>query len=271
MFADYWAAGGYPWKTIPAAPFPKLLETIPLFSAGTALSAFRAQLAAPNSPQLAAFVAIAQACAAVRPNAIWRLGAEPEGSWEPWYATADPADYSAILDIIIPAVIAVAPSITFQLDVNNGWFAAPNGSQFNPALLYSAAVLALPAVKYIGMDTYAEYWGTLAAGQTLQQACLNQALTGNGYGLEWLATFAAVNHLQVGIAEFGPSIRTSGTQVVGSGDDPAFVTGVLNWFKGLGTLGGYLTFFDVNASDGNHQITGGSFPNALAAANALVG
>lgn len=275
MFHDYWA-NSYPWSTmaslLKASPFTHFLLTTHLWaSTGQyTLSQFLADLKAPNSSQLAGFVQIAQGMASTGKQCIIRLSAEPEGGWEPDNATADPADYSACLDIIIPAMSTAFPALEFQLDFDNGWFnITGTGTEFNPGSLYSAAVLALPQVKYIGMDTYAEFWGTVPSGQTMSQADWNQLLT-NQYGLQWLQVFAAAHNLQVGIAEFGPSIRSNGTQVVGTGDDPFYVTSFFNWFKSLGNLAGYVTFFDVNASDGNHNITGGSFPQSLAAAKAAI-
>lgn len=268
MFGDYWAAGGYPFSTIKAMPFPKFLLTTHLWaSSGEYTQAsFLAALKTPNSPQLASFVSIAQGMASTGKQCIIRLSAEPEGGWEPDNATADPVDYSASLDIIIPAMVAAFPTLEFTLDFDNGWFNLPGtGTEFNPNTLYSEAVLSLPNVKYVGMDTYAEFWGTVPAGQTMSQINWSTLLT-QQYGLQWLQQFAVAHDLQVGISEFGPSLRPT----VGTGDDPYFITQFFNWFKGLGANAGFVCFFDVDASDGDHQITSGRFPQSLAAAQAAI-
>ena len=271
MFGDYWATGGYPFSTIATMPFPKFLLTTHLWASSGeyTMAQFLADLKTANSTQLASFVSIAAGMKSTGKECIIRLSAEPEGQWEPDWAVNDPADYSACLDIIIPAMVAEFPALEFTLDFDNGWFNTSAGTEFNPATLYSTAVLDLPQVKYVGMDTYAEFWGTVPSGQTMSEADWNQLLT-NQYGLQWLQAFAEAHNLQVGISEFGPSIRTSGSQVVGTGDDPYYITQFFDWFNGLGTTAGFVCFFDCDASDGNHQITGGDFPNSLAAAQAAI-
>ena len=68
--------------------------------------------------------------------------------------------------------------------------------------------------------------------------------------------------------EWGVAIRSDGH---GLGDDPFFVNNMVAWMKNPANDVAYETYFDVNSGGVNSDLTGGSFPNSLAAFTAGLG
>jgi len=79
-------------------------------------------------------------------------------------------------------------------------------------------------------------------------------------GLQWLSSFAAAHHKPAVIPEWGVTLRSDGH---GLGDDPLFVAEMAQWIASHDVA--FTSYFDLNASDGEHGIGDGHFPQAFAA------
>jgi hypothetical protein len=80
--------------------------------------------------------------------------------------------------------------------------------------------------------------------------------------------FAAAEGKPLAICEWGTAIRSDGH---GLGDDPLYITNFLAWMKYPADDVAYESYFNANSGGVNSVITGGSFPNALAAFKAALG
>jgi hypothetical protein len=70
------------------------------------------------------------------------------------------------------------------------------------------------------------------------------------------------------LPEWGVIIRSDGH---GLGDDPYYINHMVSWMETASNDVAYEAYFDYDASGLNSQITGGSFPNSLAAFTANLG
>ena len=110
-------------------------------------------------------------------NCIIRLGWEFNGSWAPWFATTgQEANFTAYWQNIVNTMSAIIPDLKFIWDPNvgNNWGSSALENYY-PGSSY---------VNYIGMDVY----DTVSAGGS---AAWPVYLNEDGYGLNWLAKFAA--------------------------------------------------------------------------------
>ena len=184
-------------------------------------------------------------------NAILRLGWEFNGNWFPWSVAnaTDAANYAAYWRQIVTTMRAV-PGANFAFDWN------PNGGgtpTWDPALAYPGNAY----VDYIGLDVYDECWCTPQTPQNSWSTMVNA-----GWGLTWLANFAASEGKPVSFPEWSDTIRNDGH---GLGDDPYFIDQFANWIASHNVA--FTDIFSYNDSAGgqDNDITDGNFPNALAA------
>jgi hypothetical protein len=77
--------------------------------------------------------------------------------------------------------------------------------------------------------------------------------------------FASANGKPLAFTEWGVAIRSDGH---GLGDDPYYVSQMVAWMHANNVA--YETYFDANSGGVNSLITGGSFPNSLAAFTAAL-
>ena len=80
--------------------------------------------------------------------------------------------------------------------------------------------------------------------------------------------FASSQGKPLAFPEWGVIIRSDGH---GLGDDPNYINQMTSWMKNAANDVTYESYFDFDASGLNSQITGGSFPNSLAAFEADLG
>ena len=80
--------------------------------------------------------------------------------------------------------------------------------------------------------------------------------------------FAAAQGKPLAICEWGIAFLTSGH---GLGDDPHYVNEMVSWMQNPSNDVTYESYFDANSGGVNSLITGGSFPNSLAAFSADLG
>jgi hypothetical protein len=74
--------------------------------------------------------------------------------------------------------------------------------------------------------------------------------------------FASSHGKPLSFPEWGLAIRSDGH---GLGDDPYFINQMVSWMENPANDVTYETYFDANSGGVNSLITGGSFPNGLAA------
>jgi hypothetical protein len=180
--------------------------------------------------------------AAGQGNAILRLGWEFGGGWYAWAVktTADAANYAAYWRQIVTTMRSVAPNLQFDWNPIWGW------QQVNPELAYPGDAY----VDMVGIDVYDQSW---ISNYTDAVARWNDALTAN-WGLQWQRDFAAEHGKPMSFPEWGLAIRDDGH---GGGDDPYFIQQMASWIAQNNVA--YHVYFDVDVSDGQHQLTDSVF------------
>jgi beta-mannanase len=128
-------------------------------------------------------------------------------------------------------------------------------SGYNVALAYPGNAY----VDDIGLDAYDQTWAT---PQTPANAWASTTLP----TLNAAKSFAASEGKPTVFCEWGVAIRSDGH---GLGDDPLYVNNMIAWMHNAANNVAYESYFDYNTlpvgGDTNADITGGSFPNSLAA------
>jgi hypothetical protein len=228
---------------------------IPTDAAGTPVATLGAGATGAYN---ASYVTLAQTLvAAGDATAYLRLGWEFDGGWMPWSATtpAAEASYAAYFDQIVTAMRSV-PGADFSF-VWNPDAGAFTQAGYNVALAYPGSAY----VNVIGLDTYDQTW---VSPQTPANAWNETTLP----SLVAASAFAASVAKPLALTEWGTAIRSDGH---GLGDDPLFVTNMTAWIKNPADNVLFESYFDVNSGGTNSDLTGGSFPNSLAAFRADLG
>jgi hypothetical protein len=205
-----------------------------------------------------AYVTLAQTLvAAGQGNAYLRLGWEFDGGWMPWNATTPSAEaaYAAYFDQIVTAMRTV-PGAAFRF-VWNPDAGAFTQSGYNVALAYPGSAF----VNVIGLDAYDQTW---VSPQTPANAWSQTTAP----TLVAAQHFAAAQAKPLAFPEWGVALRSDGH---GLGDDPLFVSNLVAWMKSPANDVAYETYFDANSGGVDSDLTGGAFPNALAAFSAGLG
>jgi hypothetical protein len=190
-------------------------------------------------------------------NAYLRLGWEFDGSWFAWNATtpANEANFAAYFQQIVTAMRSVpGANFKFVWNPDAGAFTTPG---YNVALAYPGNAY----VNDIGLDAYDQSWVTPLTAANAWDETLLPALTA-------AQQFAAAQGKPLAICEWGTAIRSDGH---GLGDDPLYISNFLAWMKYPADDVAYESYFNANSGGVNSVITGGSFPNALAAFKAALG
>ncbi len=248
LFADGWQGTGYTLSLgVPIIPTNANNVAVGTLATG-ATGAYNSY-----------FVTLGQTLvAAGESNAYLRLGWEFDGNWYAWDAAtpAAEANYAAYFDQIVTAMRTVSGQ-NFKFVWN------PDASAFVPdqAVVSGYNVsLAYPGNAYvneIGLDAYDQSWAT---PQTPTNAWADSTLP----ALSAAETFAAAQGKPLAFCEWGIAIRSDGH---GLGDDPLYVNNMVSWMRAHSVA--YESYFDYNTlpvgGDTNAAITGGSFPNSLAA------
>jgi len=188
-------------------------------------------------------------------DAILRPGWEFNGTWYRWKVrtAAGAAAYAAYFRQIVDAMRSV-PGESFAFvwnpDANRSY------GRYTPSQAYPGNAY----VDYIGVDLYDESWT-----QPITPAHAWSTYTTDGWGLDWLASFAAAQDKPIVFPEWGVAVRSDGH---GLGDDPYFVNQFAAWITTHDVAWtGIFSFDDVQQDD----ITDGSFPSALGAFQADFG
>ena len=204
------------------------------------------------------FVTLAQALvAAGDADAYLRLGFEFDGNWNAWYAgtPAAEANFAAYFDQIVTAMRSVAgANFRFVWNPDADAFTA---SGYNVALAYPGNAY----VNVIGLDAYDQSWASPQTPATAWNDTVLPELTA-------AQQFAAAQGKPLAFTEWGDIIRSDGH---GLGDDPLYMTNMLAWMHNPANNVAFETYFDFDASGVNSDLTGGDFPNSLAALKADLG
>jgi hypothetical protein len=178
-------------------------------------------------------------------DAIIRLGHEANAHWFDWAAAQDPNAYVQYFRRIVE-VMRDVPGSDFRFD----WTVA-RGSQAVPAdSIYPGD----DVVDIIGMDVY-DQDPEHPPGEERWQKFRTQP-----YGLDWLSGFAAARGKPISIGEWGVAATDNGN---GGGDNPYFIDRMHEWIDSNSVL--YHVYFEVDAEDGAHRLTGELFPASAAA------
>jgi hypothetical protein len=179
-------------------------------------------------------------------DAILRLGWEFDGDWFPWAAGRDPTAFVTYWRRAVDAIRAV-PGAHFTFD----WTAAVDGGGIAPDQVYPGDAY----VDVIGLDVYDQGW----ADGFRDAASRWRTLRDGRFGLRWHRTFAAAHGKPESFPEWGLADRPDGH---GGGDDAAFVRRMHAWIAAGNVR--YHCYFDFDAQDGRHRISGGALPAGAA-------
>ena len=116
-------------------------------------------------------------------------------------------------------------------------------------------------VDVIGLDTYDQSWAT---PQTPTNAWSSTTLPSLTAALH----FASAEGKPLAFPEWGVTIRSDGH---GLGDDPYYINHMVSWMETSSNNVVFESYFDDDTGGVNSTITGGSFPESLAAFTADLG
>ena len=105
----------------------------------------------------------------------------------------------------------------------------------------------------MGLDLYDQVWGIPLDPKLAWARYVTEA-----NGLAWLSSFASAHEKRMVIPEWGVTIRADGH---GLGDDPLFVADIATWISTHDVA--FTSYFDVDASDGQHDILDHAFSRSL--------
>jgi hypothetical protein len=213
-------------------------------------------------------------------NTIIRLGHEFNGNWYTWSCLnqAGALNYAEYFRKIVTTMRAVpgAANLRFCWNGNIGW------TGYSVADAYPGDAY----VDYIGVDIYDQSWATNtypyttstypygADALTRQQNAWNSIAGTANYGLAWWKNFAASRGKPLTIPEWG---STSREDTHGGLDNPYYIQKMYDFIQEPANNVAWHVYFDVNASDGGHQLTQlpgrgpTQFPNAAALFRRLFG
>jgi len=203
------------------------------------------------------FVTLAQGLVAGgQGSSIIRLGWEFNGSWFPWAAANQAANFIAYWQQIVTAMRSVSgANFKFEWNPASGDQSAGAGNlaDYYPGNSY---------VDLIGLDVYDISWGSYPGA-----AAEFTTLVTEHYGLKWLASFAAQQGKPMTLPEWGlgsgdsnngAPVSAPGTETSG-GDDPTFINDMAGWIAAHDVY--EATLWDINSS----LVSPTSNPNSLAA------
>ncbi len=222
---------------------------IPTNSSGTAVGTLADGAKGAYNPY---FVSLAQTLVAGgEADAYLRIGWEFDGSWFAWNATTASAEanYAAYFQQIVTAMRSV-PGEDFQFVWN------PDATAFTQSgYSVEAAYPGSAYVDVIGLDAYDATWATPQTPSNAWSSTMLPALTA-------AQKFASSQGKPLAFTEWGVIIRSDGH---GLGDDPYYVNQMISWMRTASNDVAFEAYFDYDQSGLNSQITGGSFPDSLAA------
>jgi hypothetical protein len=227
---------------------------VPMFPSGVGASLATGATGAYDSY----FTTLAQTLvAAGQANAYLRLGWEFDGSWTAWYAGTPSAEasFATYFQQIVTSMRSVSGEhFRFVWNPDAGAFTESGYS-------LAAAYPGNDYVDVIGLDTYDQSWAT---PQTPTNAWSSTTLPSLTAALQ----FASAEGKPLAFPEWGVTIRSDGH---GLGDDPYYINHMVSWMETSSNDVVFENYFDDDTGGVNATITGGSFPESLAAFTADLG
>jgi hypothetical protein len=221
---------------------------VPMFPTGVGASLATGATGAYDSY----FTTLAQTLvAAGQANAYLRLGWEFDGSWTAWYAGTPSAEasFATYFQQIVTAMRSVSGEhFRFVWNPDSGAFTESGYS-------VAAAYPGNDYVDVIGLDAYDQSWAT---PQTPTNAWSSTSLP----SLTAAQQFASAEGKPLAFPEWGVTIRSDGH---GLGDDPYYINHMVSWMETGSNDVAFESYFDDSTGGVNSLITGGSFPESLAA------
>ena len=153
-------------------------------------------------------------------NTMVRLGWEFNGDWFPWAANTMAAEFVAAFRRIVTVLRRTIPGLPTMWNPTRGDFGVGNLAQYWPGAEY---------VSCAALDVYDTEW---RVGPIREPQEFHHILT-QRYGLAWLADFAKLEGVEVGLGEWGlcPIGKAGVDTQRGAGDDPTFVLNMVKWIK----------------------------------------
>jgi hypothetical protein len=187
-------------------------------------------------------------------SSIVRIGWEFNGGWFPWAANGQAAAFIGYWQQIVDTMRSVAgQDFKFEWNPTAGDLGVGNLANYYPGSAY---------VDYLGLDVYDQNWSTYPGG-----AAEFANIESEGYGLNWLSSFAAAQGKSIVLPEWGlgtvagdgglpytaENVQTSG------GDDPTFINDMAQWIQANGVVEATYWQFGIDA------LSPTSNPNSYAA------
>lgn len=248
---DWWFKA---WQVNPYASMA--VVTIPMLPAqGTSTDPTPTLLTGATGAYNAHWRIVAQRLVATGMGAVTiRPGHELSGDWYRWSAGKNPAAYAAYWRQIVTTMRSVTGA-KFSFD----WNVAVGTSSWD-------ATLAWPGDAYVdsvGQDVYDVKWGDSTATPAARFTSLVEGSGKFRQGMAFWAKFATAHGKPVSFAEW--ALVASGASMAAGGegkDDPYYIQHMHDWFTTHPTA--FEIYFDRTATDGDHQLNGGKFPQAAA-------
>lgn len=258
-----WLADGWkPWLN--ARSGRKLLISLPMLPNTAGVTLAQGAAGSYNSY----FKSCAQEIAArgIADKVIIRLGWEMNLGIYPWAAAKDKSSWPEFWRKIVTTMRAVpgCAGLKFCFNPNKGW------EQIPPEQVYPGDAY----VDYVALDLYDDCWSAntypYPAGSSATEIQTRRTTAWNVYqygdhGLEFWQNFCATHGKGFGLGEWGVDNRADGH---GGLDNPYYIQKMYDYMNTHAMA--FACYFDVNASDGAHQLSGTTqFPNAAAKYKAL--
>ena len=194
--------------------------------------------------------------------AYLRLGWEMDGNWYPWGApqgSGREAAFAGCFRRIVQTMRAAQPANQWKFVWN------PTATWSDPAYL-TATWPGDAYVDVVGIDLYDQSWApnTYPYPSTCDSACRlvrqQTAWTNHAWYLQTIRTFALARGKPLSIPEWGLYTRSDGH---GGGDNPFYIEKMHQFINDPANSVLFHVYFDVNAPDGDHHISGRDQPSAF--------
>jgi hypothetical protein len=186
-------------------------------------------------------------------DSILRLGWEFDGDWFAWSARGKETQYAGCFKRAVSAMRSAQPTAGLKFD----WNPTEDIGSWSSAQI-DAAYPGDAYVDFIGVDAYDTSWAanSYPYPATCDAACrtLHQTNGWNemSHGLYVMRDYAVAHNKQLSIPEWGVWTRPDGH---GGGDNPLYVQKMHDFMTDPQNRVGYQIYFDVNYSDGAHQLS----------------
>ena len=183
-----------------------------------------------------------------------RIGWEFNGGWFPWAANGHAAAFIGYWQQIVDTMRSVpGQDFKFEWNPTAGDLGVGNLADYYPGSAY---------VDYVGLDVYDQNWSTYPGG-----AAEFANIESEGFGLNWLSTFAAAQGKSIVLPEWGLGTvagdgglpYTAENSQTSGGDDPTFINDMAQWIQANDVVEANYWQFGIDA------LSPSSNPNSYAA------